>query len=151
MSDLENPINFNSLGQFLVPINKRFLNIVWMRCNFLRFHEILNERDAENFSFLSWQTKKFCPYPIVDIKDVVVSESCHILRLKYIYCDVSTKVPTSTLLGPLSKTFLTKIYFCLLSTYALRSKFTLKSLVGIWLVRIIFFVIFFCYKLVTFV
>ena len=52
--------NFNSFGQFLVPIKKCHLNIVWMSCNFMRFHEILNQRNAKNFSFLYGQTKKFC-------------------------------------------------------------------------------------------
>ena len=28
-----------------------------MSWNFVRFHEILNQTDAENFSFLSWKTK----------------------------------------------------------------------------------------------
>ena len=32
---------------------------VWMSWNFARFHEIFYQRDAENFTFLSWQTKKF--------------------------------------------------------------------------------------------
>ena len=30
--------------------------------NFVRFHEISFQTDAESFSFLSWKTKKFCPY-----------------------------------------------------------------------------------------
>ena len=33
--------------------------IVWMSWNFVRFHEIINHRDAKNFRFLSWQTKFF--------------------------------------------------------------------------------------------
>ena len=32
---------------------------VWMSWNLARFYEILNQTDAKNFSFLSWQTKKF--------------------------------------------------------------------------------------------
>ena len=34
------------------------MKIVWMSWNFVRFHEILNQTDAENFSCLSWQIKK---------------------------------------------------------------------------------------------
>ena len=41
------------------PLKKCPLNVVWMTWNFLTFHEILNQIDAENFRFLSWQTKKF--------------------------------------------------------------------------------------------
>ena len=36
-----------------------FLRVVQMSWNFVRFHEIINQRDAKNFRFLSWQTKKF--------------------------------------------------------------------------------------------
>ena len=39
--------------------NKTFLFVKIYRWNFVRFHEILNHEDTENFSFLSWQTKKF--------------------------------------------------------------------------------------------
>ena len=31
--------------------------VVRMSWNFVRFHEIINQRDAENFIFLSWQKK----------------------------------------------------------------------------------------------
>ena len=30
----------------------------WMSSNFVRFHEMLFQTDAESFSFLSWKTKK---------------------------------------------------------------------------------------------
>ena len=33
--------------------------LVGISRNFVRFHEILNQTDAENFSFLSWQTKNW--------------------------------------------------------------------------------------------
>ena len=33
--------------------------ISWMIWNFVRFHEIHFQTDAESFSFLSWKTKKF--------------------------------------------------------------------------------------------
>ena len=39
--------------------NKTFLFVKIYRWHFVRFHEILNHEDTENFSFLSWQTKKF--------------------------------------------------------------------------------------------
>ena len=51
--------NFNSIRQ---PIEKMEITIVWMSWmswNFVRFHEILFQADAESFSFLSWKTKKF--------------------------------------------------------------------------------------------
>ena len=35
------------------------IRAVWMSWNFVRFHEITNQRDAENLRFLSWQTKKY--------------------------------------------------------------------------------------------
>ena len=40
--------------------NKTFMFVKIDDWNFVRFHEILNHKDAENFSFLSWRTKKFC-------------------------------------------------------------------------------------------
>ena len=33
--------------------------ISWMSWNFVRFHEIQFQKDAERFSFLSWKTKQF--------------------------------------------------------------------------------------------
>ena len=51
--------NFNSIRQ---PIEKMKITIVWMSWmswNFVRFHEILFQTDAESFSFLSWKSKKF--------------------------------------------------------------------------------------------
>ena len=36
-----------------------FLLDVWLSWNFVRFHEIHFQTDAESFSFLSWKTKKF--------------------------------------------------------------------------------------------
>ena len=35
------------------------VKVIWMSWNFFRFHKITNQRDAENFKFLCWQTKKF--------------------------------------------------------------------------------------------
>ena len=46
---------FSLFRQFLIF---KFLLVVWLSWNFVRFHEILFQTDAENFSFLSWQTKK---------------------------------------------------------------------------------------------
>ena len=34
------------------------VKVVWISWNFVRFHEMIIQRDAENFRFLSWQTKK---------------------------------------------------------------------------------------------
>ena len=48
--------NFNSFRQFIFPF---FLSVVCLSWNFVRFHEILFQTDAESFSFLSWKTKKF--------------------------------------------------------------------------------------------
>ena len=47
--------NFNSFRQFLFPF---FLLIVWSSWDFVRFHDILFQTDAKNFSSLSWKTKK---------------------------------------------------------------------------------------------
>ena len=41
-------------------INLKWVKVVQRSWNFVRFHEILNHKDAKNFSFLTWQTKKFC-------------------------------------------------------------------------------------------
>ena len=49
--------NFSSFGQLLLPIK----NVLWMTWNFEWFHEILNQTNTENFSFLSSQTKKNIP------------------------------------------------------------------------------------------
>ena len=35
-----------------------------MSWNFVRFHEIINQRDANNFWFLCWETKKFHSKPL---------------------------------------------------------------------------------------
>ena len=40
--------------------NKTFLLVKIERWNFESFHEIKYPKDAENFSFLSWQPKHFC-------------------------------------------------------------------------------------------
>ena len=51
--------NFNSIRQ---PIEKMEIQIIWMSWmswNFVRFHEIQFQIDAESFSFLSWKTKMF--------------------------------------------------------------------------------------------
>ena len=37
----------------------RWLSSAYINWNFVRFHEIINQRDTKNFRFLSWQTKKF--------------------------------------------------------------------------------------------
>ena len=44
----------NALRQFLFPF---FLSVVWLSLNFLRFHKLFFQTDAENVSFLSWKTK----------------------------------------------------------------------------------------------
>ena len=43
---------FSSSRQFLFLF---FLSVVWLSRNFVRFHEILFQTDAESFSFLSWK------------------------------------------------------------------------------------------------
>ena len=48
--------NFNSIRQLIEKVK---IKIVWMSLNFVRFHEIHFQTDAESFSFLSWKTKKF--------------------------------------------------------------------------------------------
>ena len=51
--------NFNSIRQ---PREKMLITIVWMSWmswNFVRFHKIYFQTDAESFSFLSWKTKSF--------------------------------------------------------------------------------------------
>ena len=48
--------DFNSIRQ---PKERMKITIFWMSWNFVRFHEILFQTDAESFSFLSWKTKKF--------------------------------------------------------------------------------------------
>ena len=53
--------NFNSFRQLLFSF---FLSVVWLTWNFVRFHEILLQRDGESFSFLSWKTKSFIPIKI---------------------------------------------------------------------------------------
>ena len=50
--------NFNSIRQ---RIQNMEVEIVWMSWNFVRFHEILFQTDAENFSFLYWKQKSFIP------------------------------------------------------------------------------------------
>ena len=45
----------------------------WMNWNFVRFHKILFQTDAESFSFLSWKTKKF--YSQKNIFQAVVSKN----------------------------------------------------------------------------
>ena len=51
--------NFNSFSSFRQLLFSFFLSVVWLSWNFVRFHEILFQTDGENFSFLSWKTKKF--------------------------------------------------------------------------------------------
>ena len=51
--------NFNSFSSFRQFLFSFFLSVVWLSWNFVRFHEILFQTDAESFSFLSWKTKKF--------------------------------------------------------------------------------------------
>ena len=54
------PHNISAHSDNFYNPEKRFLlNVFWMSWNFVRFHKILNQTDAENFSFLSWQAKKF--------------------------------------------------------------------------------------------
>ena len=48
-----------NLDNSLLPIQKIHLMFVWMNWKFAKFHEIQNQRDAENFSFLCWQIKKY--------------------------------------------------------------------------------------------
>ena len=55
----ESSQNFNSIRQWIEKKEIKIVWITWMSWNFVRFHEILFQTDAENFSFLSWKTKKF--------------------------------------------------------------------------------------------
>ena len=51
--------NFNSFSFFRELLFSPFLSVVWLSWNFVRFHEILFQTDAESFSVLSWKTNKF--------------------------------------------------------------------------------------------
>jgi hypothetical protein len=51
--------NFSSFRQHLDDIYLWVIRGVRISWNFVKFHEMINQRDAENFSFLSLQTKKF--------------------------------------------------------------------------------------------
>ena len=50
--------NFNSFSSFRQFLFSFFLSVVWLSWNFVRFHVILFQTDAEIFSFLSYKTKK---------------------------------------------------------------------------------------------
>ena len=39
--------------------NIQGIKVAQMSWNFVSSHEMINERDAENFRFLSWQTNNF--------------------------------------------------------------------------------------------
>ena len=58
-NSLESSQNFNSIRQQIEKIEIKIVWMSWMSWNFVRFHEILFQTDAENFSFLSWKIKKF--------------------------------------------------------------------------------------------
>ena len=49
--------NFSSFRQNSDSIFLQELRVVWMSWNTVWFHEIINQWEAENFRFLSWQTK----------------------------------------------------------------------------------------------
>ena len=51
--------NFSSFRQTFRQHFSRGIRVLWMSWNFVRLHEITNQRDAENFRFLSCQTKQF--------------------------------------------------------------------------------------------
>ena len=51
--------NFNSIRQLIENMKITIVWMSWMSWNFVRFHKILFQTDAESFSFLSWKTKKF--------------------------------------------------------------------------------------------
>ena len=60
MQDFMKPHNILAHSDnFYTQEKKCLLNVFWMSWNFVRFHKILNKTDAENYKFLSWQTKKF--------------------------------------------------------------------------------------------
>ena len=61
--------NFKSFSSFKQLFYSIFLSVVWMSWNFVRFHEILFQSDAESFSFQSWKTKK------IFLKDICKSLS----------------------------------------------------------------------------
>ena len=52
------------------PFKNVIYMFVWMSKNFARFHEILNQTVAENFSVLSWQTKFFYSYKKFEVYPV---------------------------------------------------------------------------------
>ena len=49
--------SFNSFSSFRQLLISFFLFVVWLSWNFVRFHKILFQTDAESFSSLSWKTK----------------------------------------------------------------------------------------------
>ena len=51
--------NFNAFSSFRQFLFSYFVSVVWLSWDFVRFHKILFQTDAESFSFLSWKTKKF--------------------------------------------------------------------------------------------
>ena len=51
--------NFNSIRQRIEKVEIKIVWMSWMSWNFVRFHEIPIQTDAETFSFLSWKTKRF--------------------------------------------------------------------------------------------
>jgi hypothetical protein len=54
--------DFNSFSSFRQLLFSFFLSVVWLSWNFVKFHEILFQTDAESFSFLSWKIKKSYSY-----------------------------------------------------------------------------------------
>ena len=56
-----------SMAHFNFFRNKTFLFVKIESWNFVRFNEIINQRDAKNVRFLSWQTKKFYSWKILSV------------------------------------------------------------------------------------
>jgi hypothetical protein len=57
--------NFNSFSSFRQFLFSFFLLVVRLSWNFVRFHEILFQTDAEDFSFLSWKRKRFYSWKVL--------------------------------------------------------------------------------------
>ena len=68
------------------------MKVVQISWNFVRIHKILNQKDAENFSFLSWKTKKvlflekICGMLVIEtfksqVSDFLNSSTCFCSRL----------------------------------------------------------------------
>ena len=55
----EKEFHFNSIRQQIEKMKITIVWMSWMSWNFVRFHKILFQTDAESFNFLSWKKKIF--------------------------------------------------------------------------------------------